>query len=272
MDVILRSRKHSFARCAASALSGEQCVMCGKLEIEREEVSATRSRMSRRTRCAMGHASCGHDGSAAASHQSGHVAGNISDPGDAKPPTVLSVRGDEPRVEQLVLACREAPRDRPIRFRQADIRRTRPTGFRSLSPMKMRSFSLTALVVVSLGIASTQALASPTASTHGCHRFTVTYNRVFSGQPWTYRVRVQRIQARGIRCHAVGALVKRFDNYLGHLAQSGAGWNVAHYYPVHPWKCESFRPYTNLQNEDCNKSGGGRLIWQEQELSAKRTG
>jgi hypothetical protein len=137
--------------------------------------------------------------------------------------------------------------------------------------MKTGRFSLTALVVVALGIMSTQALASPTASTRGCHRFTVTYNRVFSGQHWTYRVRIQRIHARGIRCNAVEALVKRFDNYLGHQAESGAGWNVAQYYSVPPWKCESFRPYSKLQNEDCNKSGGGRLIWQEQQLSAKRT-
>lgn len=136
--------------------------------------------------------------------------------------------------------------------------------------MQLRSFSLAALVVIALGITSPEALASGTASTHGCRRFTVTYNRVFSSQHWTYQVRIQRIQARGIRCDAVGVLVKRFDTYLGHLAESGAGWNVAQYYPIPPWQCESFRPYSNLQNEDCKKSGG-RLIWQEQQLSAKRT-
>jgi hypothetical protein len=60
------------------------------------------------------------------------------------------------------------------------------------------------LLVLGLGVTSGQALASTTASMHGCQRSTVTYRRVFSAQQRTYRVRIQGIRARGIRCQEVG--------------------------------------------------------------------
>src|SRR5450755_61977 len=109
---------------------------------------------------------------------------------------------------------------------------------------------------------------------HGCRRFTVIYNRDFSGQHRTYKVLIQAVRARGIRCHAVGALIQRFDNYI---VSKPRGWNVGVYYtvPPGPWECRAFRPYDDphfLENEDCKKSGGGRLIWQEKQLSTKQTG
>lgn len=133
--------------------------------------------------------------------------------------------------------------------------------------------AVAALMTLSVGDLGGQALASSNASMHGCHRFTVTDNRLFSGQHWTYRVRIQAIKVRGIRCQAVKALVQGWDSYI--VSRPG-GYNVGVYYTLRPgpWRRRAFRPYAGpnfLQNEDCKKSRG-RLIWQEQQLSAKRTG
>jgi hypothetical protein len=70
-----------------------------------------------------------------------------------------------------------------------------------------------------------------------------------------------------------GGLIERFDNYI---VRGGRNLGVYYTVPPGPWKCRFFRPYadgkTFLWNEDCKKPNGGRLIWQEKQLSAKRTG
>ena len=94
-------------------------------------------------------------------------------------------------------------------------------------------------------------------------------HRSFAGERWSYRIRVQRIQAQKISCTAGKRLIKRADQRLGQ------SHNVAVYYPVTHWQCEALRPYNGphfLWNEDCKRSQGGRLSWQEEQLSATRTG
>ena len=111
-----------------------------------------------------------------------------------------------------------------------------------------------------------------TPARHDCPSYTVTYKRVFSGQHWTYRIRIQMINARGLSCRASHRLIQRFDAFIGRKAEHG-GWNVGTYYPVRPWQCQAFRPYNGphfLDNEDCKRRGGGRLVWQEEQLSSKR--
>src|ERR1700683_4273894 len=106
-----------------------------------------------------------------------------------------------------------------------------PADSHRLNRMRIRSVALPTLVVAVVGVTSAQTLASPAASMHGCRRFTVTYNRDFGGQHWRYKVLIQAIKARGIRCPAVGALIQRFDNYI--VSKPG-GSNVGAYYTVPP--------------------------------------
>ena len=77
------------------------------------------------------------------------------------------------------------------------------------------------------------------------------------------------IHARGLSCRASHRLIQRFDAFIGRKAEHG-GWNVGTYYPVRPWECQAFRPYNGphfLDNEDCKRRGGGRLVWQEEQLA-----
>ena len=109
----------------------------------------------------------------------------------------------------------------------------------------------------------------PSAHTaQACARYTVAVHRNFAGEHWRYRIRIQRVHAQNISCTASRGLIKRADQ---RFSQSR---NVAEYYSVPPWQCEALRPYGGPHfqwNEDCKRSRGGRLSWQEEQLSAERT-
>ena len=132
------------------------------------------------------------------------------------------------------------------------------------------------LVIALAGLGGVPAVTEANPIEHGCHRYVVIDARVFSGQHWTYTVWVQGIHATNITCGQGGKLIKQFDDFIGRKAEDG-GWNVGQYYRVGQWMCESLRPYAGgphrqfLTNEDCKHSGGGKLTWQEDQLSAKKT-
>jgi hypothetical protein len=132
------------------------------------------------------------------------------------------------------------------------------------------------LVIALAALGGVPAVSEAKPIEQGCHRYVVIETRVFSGQHWTYTVRVQGIHATSITCSEGGKLINQFDDFIGRKAEDG-GWNVGQYYRVGHWLCESFRPYAGgpaghfLTNENCKQSGGGKLTWQEEQLSAKKT-
>jgi hypothetical protein len=127
---------------------------------------------------------------------------------------------------------------------------------------------LVAASVLGISLATATAAAS---GLHPCTSYIVNYQRTFSGQHWTYRIRIEHIHATGISCRDSRHLIQRFDN-------DPRTHDVGQYISEGRWRCENLRPFAGgpgghfLVNEDCKRPGGGRLIWQEEQLNAKRTG
>ena len=80
----------------------------------------------------------------------------------------------------------------------------------------------------------------------------------------------QHIQAHKISCSNARKLIRKADD-----AEANSSYALGEYHQVGSWQCRFFRPFGGPQfmwNEDCKRSGGGRLIWVEAQLSAKRQG
>ena len=73
-----------------------------------------------------------------------------------------------------------------------------------------RTLGLVLTVVIGAGLVWTVPAGDASSAMNQCGPYTVTATRVFSGQQWSYRIRVQLIGARGIGCSGVRKLIKRF--------------------------------------------------------------
>ena len=133
------------------------------------------------------------------------------------------------------------------------------------------SMAMAALATTSAGATAHRAGAkeSPAHQARSCQPYTVTAKRVFGGEHWTYTLRIQQITADHVSCSASRALIRRADKVF-----ASGQHDVGVYYDVQAWRCEELRPFDGpqfLQNEDCKRTTGARLSWQEKQLRARRT-
>src|SRR5437763_486142 len=90
-------------------------------------------------------------------------------------------------------------------------------------------------------------MTSSASAVTRCLAYTVVVHRAFSGQEWTFMVRIHRIVVQNAGCHGIRRLIHRAD-----AAFFRSNGQLGTYLAVRPWECETFRPFGD---------GRGHFMW-----------
>lgn len=119
-------------------------------------------------------------------------------------------------------------------------------------------------------IAPPATMGTPASTARSCPSYTITTHRTYSGQHWTYRVRIQPTSVAGIGCSGVHGLIRHADRVF-----SAHGGELGVYLAIGRWQCRTGRPFDGgphgepIWYSDCKRSGG-KLSWTETQVSATR--